>query len=231
MRSGSTLLKALLGEAPDVSHLPEVNFQRYSERRCTTPQTALDSLSRLSDRPILVLKRPAWYHETRRYPRLPNVPNLKTILLVRDVYETVQSLRRMTFRGLARVVGPCVNSWLASGYWAAITENLTRLADVKQQQTMLIRYEDLTADPVTVTSQLFQWLGSERREGVDAYSEPEDAHWRWGRDDGGSRIRSLRVQPPRAHRYEDQRLVRVILGCDRALKMRQALGYPRLPAS
>ena len=30
MRSGSTLLKALLAEADDVSHLPEVNYKEYS---------------------------------------------------------------------------------------------------------------------------------------------------------------------------------------------------------
>ena len=118
MRSGSTLLKALLAEADDVSNLPEQNFQKFFAGK-----QAAEKISELDDHPIIVLKRPGWYTEVGRYPKLPNVENLKTILLVRDVYDTVESLRKMTFRKLAPLASRITNRWL-SNYWLGITQSL-----------------------------------------------------------------------------------------------------------
>ena len=66
MRSGSTLLKALLAEASDVSNLPEQNFQKF-----VSDAQAADKIAALDDNPIIVLKRPGWYNEIGSYPRLP----------------------------------------------------------------------------------------------------------------------------------------------------------------
>ena len=66
MRSGSTLLKALLAEAEDVSNLPEQNFQKF-----VGDAQAAETIARLDEHPIIVLKRPGWYNEVGNYPRCP----------------------------------------------------------------------------------------------------------------------------------------------------------------
>ena len=48
MRSGSTLLKALLAEAEDVSNLPEQNFQKF-----VGDAQAAETIARLDEHPIM----------------------------------------------------------------------------------------------------------------------------------------------------------------------------------
>lgn len=216
MRSGSTLLKALLAEAEDISSLPEVNFQKY------TGQDALELIGSLDDSPIIVLKRPAWYHEANTYPRLPNVESLKMIALVRDAYETVKSLKKMTFRSAHRMVGNLVDRFLLS-YWCKVVSRIVDLAE--QSSAPLVRYEELVANPEPVTRRLFQYLESNRIEGVDQYRVPSSYEWKWGKDDGGPRIRELRVLPPEPHGYQDEGLVRAIQRMDNVVELRRRLGY------
>lgn len=226
MRSGSTLLKALLAEAEDISNLPETNFQKYHQH-----PGAGAALRELDDHPILVLKRPCWYQEVNSYPRLPNVDGVKTILLVRDAYETVVSLRKMTFRKMARLMAPLSNGFLTHRYWAAVMRQLTETQQRLGDATHLVRYEDLVADPIQTTGELFTFLGSQRSEGTDTYRPPEDYQWKWGQDDGGPKIKSLRVLPPKPHDYPDQALVKAIHRSTLAMEMRQRLGYPDLPVA
>ncbi|HAY83201.1 MAG TPA: hypothetical protein DCY79_25625 [Planctomycetaceae bacterium] len=225
MRSGSTLLKALLAEAPDISNLPETNFQKYHGH----PQ-ALEELGKLDEHPILLLKRPCWFQEVRRYPRLPTVDNVKTILLVRDVYETVVSLRKMAFRQFAGTLGPWANRFLIQGYWAGVMRRLNEVHEADGASTCVVRYEDLVRDPIATTASLFTFLGSERTTGTDTYSQPEDYQWKWGQDDGGPKIKTLQVQSPKPHGYPDRALLRAIHRSSLALQMRQQFGYSDLPA-
>lgn len=225
MRSGSTLLKALLAEAADISNLPETNFQTYHRQ-----PNAAEHLRRLDAHPILVLKRPCWFQEVRSYPRLPNVADVKTILLVRDVYETVVSLRKMAFRKLAGVLGPWSNRFLVQHYWANVMRRIQEVQHQHPESTLLVRYEDLVTDPISTTAQLFAFLGSQQSVGIDTYSPPEGYQWKWGQDDGGPTIKTLRVQSPKPHGYPDQALLRAIHRSPLALEMRQQLGYPDLPA-
>lgn len=189
MRSGSTLLKALMTAAPDTSNLPETNFQKYQSEH------AFEEISCLSDQRIIVLKRPAWFNETRSYPRLPNVAQAKRIILARDVHTTTASLRKMIFRKVEPWVPPRVDRWLASAYWAAVYLNLHRRFPDDGISNFWIRYEDLVEAPIEWTSKLFRFLGSERTEGTDAYPPPSGYDWKWGTDDGGEKIQSLKVQP------------------------------------
>jgi len=87
MRSGSTLLKSLLANAPDTSHLAEVDFQKYDH-------TNSWKLKTLSNANILILKKPAPFDQ-QNYPLIPPVKKQKKIILVRDVYETVESIKTM----------------------------------------------------------------------------------------------------------------------------------------
>lgn len=224
MRSGSTLLKALLGEAADVSHLPEVDFQRYAKT-----EAAEERIGALSKLPIVVLKKPAWYFEIGRYPRRPKIAGLKTILLVRDCYETVASLRKMTFGPLAGWLARFSNRFLAERYWAGVTANLLHLRDRSNEAIHLVRYEDLLADPVAVTETLFAFLGSTQANGINSYSKPAKFRWRWGVDDASDRIKSLTVQAPRDHGYRDRRLLEVIRSSEKIADLRRQLGYPALP--
>ena len=192
LRAGSTLLKALLAEADDVSNLPEVNFQRFR-----SPQSAWQQVTALHDSPIIVLKRPAWYHEVLSYPRLPAVDAVKAIILVRDVYETIVSLRQMTFGKLTTLMAPLVNGYLVH-YWARVTERLCDLREELGDRAYLIRYEDLVTNPQETTQTLFTFIGSHRTAGVEKYREPDNFQWQWGHDDGGPKDPVLTGATPRA---------------------------------
>lgn len=221
MRSGSTLLKALLAEAGDVSNLPEVNFQRF---RGPGAQQEIESIDEAR---ILVLKRPGWFHETSTYPQLPAVENVKTIGLVRDAYETVRSLKKMVFRKASGYVGFLANGWLV-GYWTKIVSRIRDLS-VAESNVHLVRYEDILSDPKSETAKLFAFIESTCEHGVDTYQAPQDFEWKWGQDDGGPRIKSLRVLEPVPHKYDDGRLLHTINNSAAAMRLRQQLGYPALP--
>jgi len=220
MRSGSTLLKALLQEAPDVSQLSEINFQKFSG-----DSSRHAAMWKLDPRPVLLLKRPAWYHEAKSYPRLPEVDGLRVIGLVRDCYETVQSLRKMSFSKAETLAGPLFDRWLAAGYWANVTGRLADLSERMPEQVRLVRYEDLVQRPVEVTAALFQFVGSERRTGTATYSQPESYRWRWGTDDNSPNIRSLTVQPPKQQPQTNRRLVSIIESDPEVIELRRRLGY------
>ena len=70
MRSGSTLLKALLAEASDVSNLPEQNFQKF-----VSDAQAADKIAALDDNPIIVLKRPVGTTRSEAIRDCPTSPD------------------------------------------------------------------------------------------------------------------------------------------------------------
>ena len=218
MRSGSTLLKALLAEADDVLNLPETNFQK---------QKTVDRILAEHDDsqpPIKVLKKPCWYHEAKSYPRLPQCERLKTVALVRDVYDTVVSLRKMTFRWFANGAAPLVTNWLARNYWVHVTRPLIELAH-QSQDVMLVKYEELVTNPIETTRTLYEFIGSTRSTGTKTYSPPSTYSWRWGSDDGSNNIKSLEVQPPRQKNRDEKRLVQLMENCEKIKSLRQELGY------
>ena len=57
MRSGTTLLKALLAESPDVSHLPEIDYRKY---RKYNKYRAYCEMYHLSKKRIIILKFPQY---------------------------------------------------------------------------------------------------------------------------------------------------------------------------
>ena len=220
MRSGSTMLKALLAVPSDVSDLPETNFQRYKGLK------GLRRLAELSEEPVIVLKRPAWYHEVTFYPKLPHAVGIRGIALVRDVYDTVVSLKKMMFGRWAPYLGGACNRWLAEWYWAPITENLIELAEKQSDRVTQVRYEDILETPIRETARLFEFIGSQQAKGVDSYNPPEGYSWEWGSDDGGERIRSLKVHKPKERKRSNRRLWRVINTSERVIRVRERIGYP-----
>ena len=224
MRSGSTLLKALLAQAPDISDLPETNFQRYVDPAKRT------ELEGLSDERILLLKRPGWFNEIGRYPRLPDYPDVRAIALVRDAYAFGLSARKMAFRHVPFLQRAGMgNRFLIERYWHGVNRQLLTLDQQKEVPTLLVRYEDVLEDPIGQTAAMFAFLGSEQTEGVETYGRPKNYSWSWGKDDGGAVIKSLRVQPQRPIDYADRKLFASIKNSEPTLKLRRELGYPDLP--
>ncbi len=219
MRSGSTLLKALLAEAPDVSNLPEVDFQKLRRR------DVRQKLSELAPEPIVVLKRPAWFHEASSYPKLPPVGNRKFIVLTRDVHHNVASIRKMVFRTWASHIPDWVDHWFGEGYWARVYRLLHNRFEDGDPNVTWLRYEDLVAEPIRETKRLFDFMGSRQEHGIDSYSPPDGYEWKWGSDDGGPKIQSLRVQPPKPHTPELESMLTRLLRNKRIAQLRAQLGY------
>ena len=219
MRSGSTLLKALLASNPDVSDLPEVDFQKY--RHSKDKSDAVE----LSDRKIVIMKKPAWFNEIRSYPRLPPFSDLQTITLIRDVYSTVMSMRKMVFGPAEKFLRGVGDRFLAEKYWAGITENLLQKHEHSDINSILLRYEDLTDNPIDETSRLFKFIGTNNTKGVSSYHPPQSRKWRWGKDDASEKIKSLQVQPLPKPTYDNRNLQKIIQNSSRIQRIRERLGY------
>ena len=219
MRSGSTLLKALLAVAPDISDLPETDFQKYAEKG-----KEQEILSPCHE-PIVVLKRPAWFNEISTYPKMPDVANLKKIVLIRDAYENVASLRNMVLRKFPFELKAIGNTFLAEKYWLKINTRLVESAENDLENTRLIRYEDLLDDPKKITKEMFSFLGSIQKEGVDQYQKPSGYKWKWGQDDGGDKIKTLKVLKPQTTQFNNPYLLNTLKRSHGIKTFREKLGY------
>jgi len=178
----------------------------------------------------VVLKRPAWLHETASYPRLPELPDLRAVVLVRDAYETVRSARKMALGRWAQALPALGTRLLVERYWAPVTRRLLDLHASDALPTALVRYEDLVQQPVVETGRLFDFIGS-AQSGLDHYTPSGEVKWRWGKDDGGEKIRTLQVQPPPPTRYDDRTLLGILQHSAAVAELRQRLDYAALPAA
>lgn len=203
IRSGSTLLKALLGSADDVAHLQEFNFQRYRHVR------DLPAL----EKPIGVLKRPAWLYEFG-YPKLPE-GKLKKIVLYRDAYDVVRSAKQLISKHPHLL--PFLNRYLVNVYWYRIYMNLLTLKE--DSDTMFVSYEGLLERPKEITKALFNFIGSTHSEGVDSYSFPQGG-WKWGKDDQSEHIRARIVHRPK-HSVNDLALKDLVDSSPKVEKVRR----------
>lgn len=214
-RSGSTLLKALLAVAPDVSHLPEVPFHLYSRRNAWQLKT-------LSDKPIIVLKKPSWPNETN-YPQLPPVGAHKIVLLIRHPYETLVSTGKMY-----EAMNPDFwEEWsyerMLYDYWLPTYEGMLARGLHLKENSHIVRYEALVEDPVKHTAALYKFIGSERQTGTDTYQNRSES-WTFMTDDGSDKIKSLKVQPSFKPR-ENKHLLQIIQREPRVTALIKVLGY------
>ena len=173
---------------------------------------------------IIVLKKPAWYSEIESYPRLPPVRNMKKIILVRDVYETVKSLHRMHAAAFPHLLKSWNSERLVNDYWCRVYNNILENPSLQDNDTKIVRYEDLVNDPIKTTRCLFNFMGSSKGEGVDSYRLPENHKWSWGFDDGGKKIKTLKVQKNVKNR-DDKELLTIIDSSEAASQLRKRLGY------
>ena len=192
MRSGSTLLKALLAMAPDVSHLPEIPYHHYVINR----YYFYYRVYRLSPKKIIVLKRPFGFGFGSRlsYPCLPPIP-ANIIVLVRSPLHTIQSIVKLMSelpadsphrRSLTR------DEWV--DYWCRTYEKTIQNRRLTVRNTRFLWYEDLLAEPTRITKELFAFIGSQQKTGVDTYERPQNYDWEFGRDDNSQKLSSLMVR-------------------------------------
>lgn len=212
MRSGSTLLKSLLAVPEETSHLPEVHFHKYKWLQQFR-------LKALSEKSIIVLKKPSWVGE-KNYPTLPDFLDSKKIILIRHPYETIVSIRKMK-----KDIDPQNKlDWddtTLLAYWNETYENLLKSAT---STDLIIRYEELVENPIDVTSELFEFIGLSNQEGVDSYKPPTKYSWSWHNDDGGEKIKSLKVSPSPLNR-NDSALMTLILGNEKTQGLLNQYGY------
>lgn len=218
MRSGSTLLKALLGSLDDTSSLPEINFQKFQG------PNARQEIEALSDKPIVILKRPAWFHEGQRYPKLPAADGVKHVILTRDVATNIISLRKMAFRKAEPFIPQWMDILVANLYWARVYGSLLEKFPASDESNFWLRYEDLVADPIHWTEKLFTFIGASDTRGIDSYSKP-DYKWQWGTDDGGAKIKSLKVQASPLPIKRIAKIHHSLRNSPEVHRVRQALGY------
>ena len=181
MRSGSTLLKALLATAPDVSDLPEFDFQTLS----SAGELWWRVLRQTPER-IVVLKRPAWFPEAPTYPRIPEfLSNARKIILVRvNVHDAVISMREM-LECTAPEMLPMWPDENLVGYWCLVHERLLANEFLKQESAFWLTYEQLVDCPEETMKKLFLFIGSSQQEGTSSYEPPKGYEWQWGTDDAG----------------------------------------------
>lgn len=191
-RSGSTLLKALLAEAPDISHLPEVNLM-HSRLNCFD---FYYRAYRRSPKRIVVLKRPAGL-SARQY-LIPTHPGLRFIILYRDMEGWYLSMRKVFQETGQRELDRTMTDERLLDYWCRIYESLLDNKDLLSAPMKVLTYEELIHNPEEVTARLFNFVGSAKRGGVSSYQKPRDFEWAWGSDDAGEKINKLKVieSPP-----------------------------------
>jgi hypothetical protein len=190
MRSGSTLLKALLGHAHDVSHLSETRFPRTKLSPRSEKYFQYYTVFTMSRSPIIVLKFPSWFADATTYPYLPNLP-VRVIVLLRNPERVLASLEKWT-----HIIENDFGEKSRSDYQQYIfevTRSLARLYFGEHGYPVhLVSYEELVSEPKKVTQKLFRFICSSEREGFDCYSQG-GARWEWGVDDGSPKIRTGRV--------------------------------------
>ena len=181
MRAGSTLMKALLGQADDVSHLPEYDFSTLNS---FSRNRACYILMKLAPEKHLILKKPRWFSE-KSYPSVPPL-DCKVIVLFRDMPGVVNSLMKRW---------PDLSMEDAIAYWqetySSILENLKPFP---QERVHYTSYQDLLKNPKEATAKLFQFIGSQQSTGVLEYKFPKSGKWEWGKDDGSGNIFSMSVR-------------------------------------
>jgi hypothetical protein len=170
---------------------------------------------------IIVLKRPAKYAEANMYPILPKISNVKLIILIRDPYHTVSSIKSMQLELSGNLLN---DEQLINDYWIPIYNGIINRQLINNQNSLSVRYEDLIDNAHTVTKTIFHFIGSKQGEGVSTYNEPERYKWSWGSDDGGDTIKSLKVQK-NIKKKDDKALLEVIESSIEIKKIKSYFGY------
>src|SRR5690606_16982101 len=116
---------------------------------------------------------------------------------------------------------------LIENYWSKVYGRLVTEIPANKNDSLIVRYEDLITNPVETTGIIFRFIGSQQEEGVEYYRKPADFEWEWGTDDGGEKIRTLKVdRNALSDKKPDQDLEKIIQSSQKAVFLRKIFDYP-----
>ena len=212
IRSGSTLLKALLATRSDVTNLPEVDFN------------IAPALAQYIPNKITVFKKPNFKFN---YPALPGNFDYKMIVLIRNPYDTILSIYKAFLETKPELTFNLTEEIMVE-QWSNLYEQInTKFYDTKNEK-LVVLYEKLIQDPIGETNNLFEFIGSQNTKGVDTYCFPKNFQWEWGRDDGGDTIKTLQVQNNLNKKRENSCLINAIKQNRKAQNLLQYYRYEKI---
>lgn len=209
-RSGSTLLRAILGGHSRLYAPPEVPLAHLTVRADTRwIQTSMSALGlstqdldhmlwdrvladtlRRSGKPTIVVKTPS---NVLIWQRIADCwPDARFIFLLRHPADAVASLHASWH--------PSWHPGESGSLAEAIGKGLRYMSQVEDARRALpgftIRYEDLTADPETTVRHLCSFLGVSFQPAMLDYGQFADLRFTPGLGDASEKIRSGRIQSP-----------------------------------
>jgi len=212
MRTGSTLLKALLGSKKTVSHLPEINFQKKSKKQ----------IYKLSDKKNIVLKKPAWMNEIFTYPKIKEYKNCKKIILFREPYNALLSLKKWIFKDSYNKIH-ILDNFFIHQYWCKVYKNIYEKTK-NDKNVFFVKYKQIINQPKKTTHKIFKFLNLKNTKGVNKYKKPKKG-WEKGKDDIGKKIKSLKVIKKNNKKHDNQlkKQIQISKGTKRVLKYYQTV--------
>ena len=216
VRSGSTLLRAILNSHSQIHAPHETHFRRMQVTLTTEPvrqaMTALDlnvrDLEHLlwdrvlhrelvrSDKALLVEKTPSNVFVVDRLKTA--WPDARFLYLIRHPFSVARSWHegKPEARPMERAVP----------YTRNFMEHVERAR--QKHPGMTVRYEDLTADPEAQTQRICEYLGVPWEPGMLDYGQNDHGEFVAGIGDWRDKIRSGTVQPgrplPEAHEVPEE---------------------------
>ncbi len=212
MRSGSTLLKAILATRAEVTNLPE------------TPRHIIHSILSNVTQKIIVIKRPRGYFFDDDYPGFFVKDTEKGIIIVRNPYDTVISLHKMNIINHWKRIFD-FNEHTLLQYWKNTYERLLKLSNKKN--ILVTKYESLTKSPIEETSRIFRFVNTLDKSGTNVYNHPNKFNWKWGTDDGGELIKTLKVQYS-TREFSNKKLIKLIRHDCLIQDILKRFGYSRM---
>jgi len=111
-------------------------------------------------------------------------------------------------------------------YWAIIYQNIQKKINIDDKDVLLVKYEEIINNCIDTTSNIFKFAGCKNIHGTDHYSKPENYKWKWGSDDGGNVIKSLKVQNFKRKRI-NQKLISLIENIPEVQDLLISYGYKK----
>lgn len=206
VRSGSTLLRAVLNSHSQLHSPHETHFRRLQVVPTTPPAYQALEVDGLR---VVDVEHLLWDRMLHRSLQLSGkrvlVEKTPSNVFVADRLATAWPRARFIF--LLRHPLAIARSWHAADpnrrpMVRAVPHTLAfmqQLESARQRHPgVTVRYEELTADPETVTRRLCDFLGVDWEAAMLDYGRVDHGEWRAGIGDWSERIRSGRIQQPRA---------------------------------
>jgi Sulfotransferase domain. len=202
VRSGSTLLRAVLDSHSQVHSPHETHFRRLQVVAKTPPvRQALEA----DDLNLVDLDHLLWdrllHRSLQRSGKRILVEKTPSNVFIVDRLSTVWPAARFIF--LIRHPLAIARSWSAADpaqrpMERAVSHTLAYMEHLQQARErfpgITVRYEDLTGDPVTETQRLCEFLGVEWESGMIEYGRAKHGRFEAGIGDWSERIHSGRIQ-------------------------------------